>query len=84
MFPNQLENPTCRAGTCDEAERIRCSSVGCQNIAAARGLLGSADYSIRVEDVGGHGSRHVTFDVPSGEVWIQRGAVIAPVAEVTA
>lgn len=81
MFPTQLTNEGCRRQVCDEAVRRRCHNVGCQNIVAARRLLAERGYQVVSEDVGGHGSRQVAFDLSSGKVNVFRGPVIDPVQE---
>ena len=77
MFPDQLTDPNCRNESCEPVRRETCSSVGCQNIRAAHGLLASRGFRVALEDVGGHGSRQVMFDVWSGDVWVRQGRAMA-------
>ena len=77
MFPHQLTNADCRNESCDDARREVCPSVGCQNIRVAHDLLRSGGFSIALEDVGGHGSRQLMFDVWSGDVWVRQGPAMA-------
>jgi chemotaxis protein CheD len=73
MFPDQLTDPDCRKQSCSDARRAKCVGVGCQNISVAHQLLASHGFSIAFEDVGGHGSRQLVFDVWSGDVWVKQG-----------
>jgi chemotaxis protein CheD len=77
MFPDQLTPAACRNGGCVDARRSGCPSIGCKNIGVARALLGAAGFVIESENVGGHGSRQVIFELWSGEVWIKRGAAMS-------
>jgi len=79
MFPDRLTDPDCRNQVCSDAQRAICYSVGCQNISAARRLLASHGFSIMFEDVGGHGSRQLLFDVWSGDVWVKQGRAMTQV-----
>lgn len=84
MFPDQLTPAACRDGGCLDAQRSRCPSIGCKNIEAARMLLGAAGFAIASENVGGHGSRQVIFELWSGEVWVRRGAAMSAGSQVAA
>jgi chemotaxis protein CheD len=77
MFPDQLSEPGCREQTCSDEKRLTCPSVGCKNICAGRQLLAECGYSILAQDVGGHGSRQIRFDVWSGDVWVRHGGSIS-------
>jgi chemotaxis protein CheD len=79
MFPDHLSDPDCRNQSCDDARRAKCPSVGCQNIRVAHELLQSRGFSIALEDVGGHGSRQLMFDVWSGDVWVRQGRAMAAI-----
>jgi chemotaxis protein CheD len=76
MFPEQLSAPECRSRRCTDARRQSCANVGCKNICAGRRLLAERGFVIQAEDVGGHGSRQVHFDVWSGDVWVRQGAPV--------
>jgi chemotaxis receptor (MCP) glutamine deamidase CheD len=76
MFPSQLVGTDCYDAACTNARRVICQSIGCKNIRAARALLGAAGYVIAAENVGGHGSRRVAFELWSGEVRVTRGAAM--------
>jgi chemotaxis protein CheD len=76
MFPDQLTDLACRNNVCTDAARARCSSVGCQNIRAAQRLLPEHGFSVASEQVGGHGSRQVMFDLWNGHAWMKRGAAM--------
>lgn len=53
--------------------------VGERNIAVARLALAELGYRILAEDVGGRCSRHVVLELPTGDVWVRRGAAeLAP------
>lgn len=77
MFPDHLSPVGCRGSTCTEVRRAECPSIGCKNINAAHALLVGAGYVITSENVGGHGSRQVLFDLWSGDMWVKRGAAMA-------
>jgi chemotaxis protein CheD len=83
MFPDQLTNADCRNESCDDARRETCPSVGCQNISAAHQLLASHGFSITFEDVGGHGSRQLVFDVWNGDVWVKQGRAMTDIDRVS-
>lgn len=84
MFPDQLTPAACRDGVCTDARRSGCQSIGCKNIEVARTLLGAAGFVIASENIGGHGSRQVIFELWSGEVWIRRGAAMSIGSQVAA
>jgi chemotaxis protein CheD len=84
MFPDQLTPSACRDGGCTDARRSGCQSIGCKNIGVARTLLGGAGFAIASENVGGHGSRQVIFELWSGEVWVRRGAAMSAGSQVAA
>jgi chemotaxis protein CheD len=73
MFPEYLLDIACRKGACLDARRGACESIGCKNICAARTLLADAGYLIRAEDVGGHGSRQLIFELWTGDTLVRRG-----------
>jgi chemotaxis protein CheD len=77
MFPDHVQPTGCRDTVCPAARRADCQSIGCKNITIARTLLGGAGFAITSEDVGGHGSRRVLFELRSGDVWVKRGAPMA-------
>jgi chemotaxis protein CheD len=79
MFPDQLNDPECRNESCAAARRKTCASVGCQNIRVAHTLLARDGFTIAFEDVGGHGSRQLIFDVWSGDVWVKQGPAMTGV-----
>jgi len=84
MFPDQLTPPACRDGGCTDMRRSACQSIGCKNIGVARTLLEGAGFVIASENVGGHGSRQVIFELWSGEVWVRRGAAMSAGSQVAA
>lgn len=77
MFPAQIVDVQCRNQPCSDAARRLCANVGCRNVSAGRRLLGEAGFAIAKEDVGGHGSRHLLFELGSGDVWVRRGGAMA-------
>jgi chemotaxis protein CheD len=77
MFPEQLAASKCLGQACTDRSRASCTSIGCRNIAAGQTLLAQHGFTIAARDVGGQGSRQVTFDVWSGDVWVRRGASVA-------
>ncbi len=84
MFPDALTSAACRDGGCCDARRGACQSIGCKNIEVARKLLDAAGFAIASENVGGHGSRQVIFELWSGELWIKRGAAMSAGSQVAA
>jgi chemotaxis protein CheD len=76
MFPEQLAQSKCRGEACTDLVRARCTGIGCRNIAAGQRLIAEHGFTIAARDVGGHGSRQVSFDVWSGDVWVRRGAPV--------
>ncbi len=77
MFPDQVRGLGCNGSDCATPLRATCPSVGCKNISAGRRLLAQRGFSIKAEDVGGHGSRQVLFDIWSGDVWVRQGATMS-------
>ncbi len=77
MFPAQILDVQCRNQSCSDAARRLCANIGCKNVSAGRRLLSEAGFAIAGEDVGGHGSRQLMFDLGSGEVWVRRGDAMA-------
>jgi chemotaxis protein CheD len=76
MFPGR---GSCGAQQwCSDGQREACPNVGCYNVLSAHRLLAAAGFPITTEDVGGHGSRNVIFDLDDGNVWVSRGAVMKP------
>jgi chemotaxis protein CheD len=65
---------------CSDAQRESCPNVGCYNVLSAHRLLATAGFPITIEDVGGHGSRSVIFDLDDGNLWVSRGAAMKPAA----
>jgi chemotaxis protein CheD len=84
MFPEHLVDRACRADACTAARRATCQSIGCKNSSAGRTLLYAAGFTISAENLGGHGSRQVIFDLSCGDVWIKRGAPISSGTSVAA
>jgi chemotaxis protein CheD len=84
MFPDQLLDTSCRDGACTDTRRAGCQGIGCKNIRAARSLLAAAGYMVTAEDVGGHGSRLVIFELWSGHTWMKRGGPMAAIPRVAA
>ena len=76
MFPDQLTDSDCRGEACTDRRRASCMSIGCQNISAAHDLLEAGGYAISSENVGGHGSRSLIFDLDDGTLWVSRGAAM--------
>ena len=77
MFPEQLATSKCRDQACTDRARATCASIGCRNIAAGQQMLAEHGFTLAARDVGGHGSRQVSFDVWSGDVWVRRGAAVS-------
>jgi chemotaxis protein CheD len=84
MFPDQLTPSACRDGGCADARRGDCQSIGCKNIGIARTLVDAAGFVIASENICGHGSRHVIFELWSGEMWVRRGAAMSAGSQVAA
>jgi chemotaxis protein CheD len=82
MFPNQQPLLPCRGTVCTALSRTVCPNVGCRNISAAHRLLAAHGYTISSEHVGGLGSRHVLFNLGTGDVLVRRGAAMTPLAGV--
>jgi chemotaxis protein CheD len=72
MFPDRMANVDCRRDACTERGRASCRTVGCQNIRIARELQRAGGYSIAAENVGGHGSLQLLFDLGTGAVAVKR------------
>jgi chemotaxis protein CheD len=81
MFPGQLRDLACRDQACTDALRRVCASVGCKNICAGRQMLADRGFRIAMQNVGGHGSRQILFDVWSGDVWVRQGNALGALAE---
>jgi chemotaxis protein CheD len=84
MFPDALTPAACRDGGCSDTRRGTCQSIGCKNIGVARTLLDAAGFVVASENVGGHGSRQVIFELWSGEMWVRRGAALSAASQVAA
>ncbi len=76
MFPDQMRGLGCTGRGCTDPLREACPSVGCKNIFAGRRLLAEGGFSITAQDVGGHGSRQVLFDIWNGDVWVRQGGTM--------
>jgi len=79
MFPRRTDGRRCADQPCGDSQRKACALVGCQNVAAAHGLLESCGYRIVAEDVGGEGSRQIVFDLADGSLWVSRGSAMESV-----
>jgi len=76
MFPGRVALACGKGQRCNEAQRTSCPQVGCHNVVSAHRLLAAGGFRIASEDVGGHGSRNVVFDLDDGNLWVCRGAAM--------
>jgi chemotaxis protein CheD len=72
MFPRQSSREHCDNHCEPEASSSSCRDVSCRNIIQGRHIFESRGFTIAIENVGGLGSRHLVFDVWSGDVWVRR------------
>lgn len=49
-----------------------------RNVEVARRLVSSCGWQLRGEHLGGHGHRHLLFDVDSGNAWLRHTPLIGP------
>ena len=52
--------------------REKCADVPCQNIVAARELIGRYGLNLVSENLGGVGHRQILFEIWNGHVWVRR------------
>jgi chemotaxis protein CheD len=78
MFADDTDAQECSLDPCTPVERMQCHEVGCRNVKAGRELLSRHGFRIAAEHVGGHGSRHLVFDLATGDVWIRHSTDVLP------
>jgi chemotaxis protein CheD len=76
MFPGRAGYGCDARHPCSDERREACPHVGCHNISSAHRLLAAGGFHITSEDVGGHGSRSLIFDLDDGTLWVSRGAAM--------